>query len=750
MRFLLFFSLCCFGVTVVCAQSLTLNMSRRVVYVGEPITFTIACNDEELTSATLEVAPHLSIQQRGVQRNVTIVNNQMTSTSTVMLMATPMVPGQYTIHSATATLATGQQTTTPLNATFEVVTPVQDKDVQWHVSVSPQRIYVNDHYFVTYELRVPAISLDGRWGKPFLTRDFFGQLELADPKVSIHLPEGVNGIDETNDFRIDGTTCVYTWTVEIAADNAGKITFDPPLLPRQSRITKLEYNRNPETTETYAIGETFEVEVLAPPAAHCPADWTGIIGSQFSIQAYASPLNISVGDPLTLTLEIQTDGRLNMFTDPALPKMDGFQCLGDPKVTLDDTHSIARIEYRLRPEVDGLLEIPALTRSYFNREKETYETKSTFPIPIRVKPLSQLYYTFGDARGLQLNKDIPPPIPLFISSSPQPKQFLTPWMGWVFLGSLCFVLLTSCHSLLRFVLRIVLRPLYWLMPKIQLKIALMFARTPDEALIAIRQWTKRPALTPEEVERCSPPSIARDVANAMRELEAAQYAPDAKAWGAAVKTLRRTVTKLKFVLVLMISSFGISLFAQTEQYQWEHAKVISTGAQETADFHTATNDWLSLIAQGDRSRHTLLNGASSAFLAAQPDLAQSLVRHCEELHGRDADTKTMTNAIRVYQGHTPNAWMDRLLALHLCFTYGVKWDLVAWVFIAFLLTFAFYKQQKPYRRYLRCIRVVLFILLFFTVMSLWWSYYWRATHPLPNALPEQQASSESQATEHVQ
>ncbi|MCE9620366.1 MAG: BatD family protein [Planctomycetes bacterium] len=137
------------------------------------------------------------------------------------------------------------------------------------------------------------------------------------------------------------------------------------------------------------------VIVKALPEAGRPASFRGAVGS-FDLQASVKPEKAAVGDPMTLTLSIQSlsDNSEELrslqpppLDSPALTK--GFRMPTDPLAgTIRGSTKI--FTQTLRPLSADVKEIPAIEFSYFDPATSKYRTASTRPIPIQVSPSERL------------------------------------------------------------------------------------------------------------------------------------------------------------------------------------------------------------------------------------------------------------------------------------------------------------------------------------------------------------------------
>ena len=138
------------------------------------------------------------------------------------------------------------------------------------------------------------------------------------------------------------------------------------------------------------------VVVRALPEKGRPPGFTGAVG-RFQVRASASPREVSVGDPITLTIEVTDlgDGSSidlanlrppDLRTDPAL---DGFRIPDTPTTGVAEGRRKTFTE-TLRPERDDLTEIPGIAFPTFDPELDRYVIERTKPIPITVSPSERL------------------------------------------------------------------------------------------------------------------------------------------------------------------------------------------------------------------------------------------------------------------------------------------------------------------------------------------------------------------------
>ena len=133
--------------------------------------------------------------------------------------------------------------------------------------------------------------------------------------------------------------------------------------------------------------EPLSIFVRPLPERGRPRGFAGAVG-EFDISAEASPLELRAGDPVTLRVSITGTGNVQSIPEPVLDP-PGFEVY-DPKVKVEEGRSAdgrymaaRNLEYILIPGRGGLLEIPALSVTYFDPAAHRYRTASTAPIEIR-------------------------------------------------------------------------------------------------------------------------------------------------------------------------------------------------------------------------------------------------------------------------------------------------------------------------------------------------------------------------------
>lgn len=137
------------------------------------------------------------------------------------------------------------------------------------------------------------------------------------------------------------------------------------------------------------------------PVEGCPAGFAGHVGG-FHIETAAEPVEVNVGDPITLKIILEGPDYPGRIDLPPLSEQKGMT--GNFKIP--DDRADGKIEGKkkvftqtLRVKHDGVTEIPSIRIVYFDTEKERYMTAESDPIPLVVR--TTRIVTASDAEGIE-------------------------------------------------------------------------------------------------------------------------------------------------------------------------------------------------------------------------------------------------------------------------------------------------------------------------------------------------------------
>ena len=244
-------------------------------------------------------------------------------------------------------------------------------------------------------------------GLPMLSSDAFTLNKLSDQPEQTR--EIINGAAYT----------VVTWTSSLSAVKAGEypLNLDLPVMLRVQERAKrgTAGGRNPFKDifgeDSPVGGSMFEdsffddffsqvtekpltlhtdgavVKIKALPLQGRPANFSGAVG-QFVLSSEATPTSGAAGDPLTLKINVTGQGNFGRVSMNGLPASADWKSY-KPSVKFEpgDTSGITgtkTFEQSIIPLKAGQQDIPAVSFSYFDPEKNAYVTKTTEPIAVEI------------------------------------------------------------------------------------------------------------------------------------------------------------------------------------------------------------------------------------------------------------------------------------------------------------------------------------------------------------------------------
>ena len=144
-----------------------------------------------------------------------------------------------------------------------------------------------------------------------------------------------------------------------------------------------------EERRVHLQSDPLVLHVIDPPAEGRPDFFTGAVG-QFTMQVTVSPTNVALGEPITIKINLPGRGGLEAFSAPPLNVSRGFKTY-PPTARLDTTDALGlegvrTFEQVITPTSEDIKEVPGVQFAYFDPQKKAYQTLSSAPVPIVVRP----------------------------------------------------------------------------------------------------------------------------------------------------------------------------------------------------------------------------------------------------------------------------------------------------------------------------------------------------------------------------
>ncbi len=370
------------------AVSVSAAVDQARIAFGESVTFTISVNGT--TSGANPVMPRvdgLQIAGPSVNTSVSIVNGQMSQSSQFVYRLTPTRTGEFTIPALDVEVAGRRYRTEPIQLTVAPpgTQPSMENTLFARVRLNAPQVYLGQtaplDVIVYARANLPVRGLSGfNYEAEGLGFKHLGQIKTGS--------QTLNG-EAFNLFLIEGA---------ISPTRLGTFSFGPAVV--QVQVATAKRNRHPfgdtffddffgrtELREMPVTLAPVPIEVLPLPLEGRPADFSGAVG-QWNVEVSAKPTEVTVGDPITLTVKITGEGNLDTVPPISLGGLDKFKLYNPTtKTTKNDLNTAGErvFEQVLVPKDATVTELPAVRLTYFDPIAKTYKTAKQGPIPLVVK-----------------------------------------------------------------------------------------------------------------------------------------------------------------------------------------------------------------------------------------------------------------------------------------------------------------------------------------------------------------------------
>jgi hypothetical protein len=386
-----------FSSTAFCA-TLSVGLDRDTITLGESVnlSLTISGAPQNAAQATpaLPALTNLQVVYLGPSSQISIVNGQFSSTVTYNFSVTPRQPGDYTIPGFSYKVAAETLTSQPVS--LKVLKPGAPSEDAINsgsqlaflkLSLPKKQLYLGEAIPAELQLYVRnGVQNISRFQLAPLTADgltFGSMTESAHRQVQVGstlynvvpLPFSIRTL-KTGKFSIGPLTASVV--LELPSNNRRR---DPFLDP-------FGMLGGGEQKQVALATSAESVEVVPLPTEKVPPGFNGAIGS-FALRVTAGPTNVTVGDPLTVRVQISGRGALDSLALPDQPGWRDFKSY--PQTSRVETtdplglQGTKTFEQLLAPQTNELKELPPVIFAYFDPDKKQFVALSSPPVPMTIK-----------------------------------------------------------------------------------------------------------------------------------------------------------------------------------------------------------------------------------------------------------------------------------------------------------------------------------------------------------------------------
>ncbi len=375
------------GVGLALAQSpITAEVDRTSLAVDEQLVLTVTVTGDFLNIPTPDLSQLTDFRVVGssTSTQVSIINGQLTSQGNFVYRLQPLREGNLVIPSLGVEIDGQIYQTGPIN--IDVVagrtTPVSPPGEDLPSTEAPNTLH-GENFFVEAEVDSPTPYLGQQIVYTFRlyqAADFLGQPDYQPPPFIDFWGQTVLSQPQYNTTAAGRNYLVTEIKTALFPANIGPVTIAPAKFIIPGGLFQPDI-----VLETESV--TVNVQSLPEGA---PAEFSGAVG-QFQIKAHLSQAEGKVDEPLTLVVEIEGAGNIEVLTEPVLPELPNWRVFDShPSTTIEvqgeSVYGIRRFERLIVPSQSGEQTIPPISFSYYDPQVGEYRTVGSDPILITIHP----------------------------------------------------------------------------------------------------------------------------------------------------------------------------------------------------------------------------------------------------------------------------------------------------------------------------------------------------------------------------
>ena len=375
------------------AASFTAALDRDAITLGENVTLSLKFDGVQPSDApAIPDIAGLQFQYIGPSSSFTFINGQTSSSITYNYTVTAQHDGQFTIPALRADINGQPFISLPLTLTVSKVAAPTAANLDAGDQVAFMKFVFPKNKVYVGEAVVGRLEL-------YLRDDVqnFGNFQLtASPTDGFNAGKNAEPPNQRRRVQIGNHSyVVIPIAVPLTAIQTGQLTLGPftasavVVTPSQNQggdpFFRM-FNQGEQKQVTLAT-EPFTVESLPLPEQNKPANFSGAVGD-FMLTVSAGPTTLTVGDPITVRVQISGSGALDAITLPTQDTWNNFKTY-PPTTKLETTDQLGfqgtkTFEQIVSPLNSDVQELPPFTFSFFNPNDGQYHTLTQPATPLTV------------------------------------------------------------------------------------------------------------------------------------------------------------------------------------------------------------------------------------------------------------------------------------------------------------------------------------------------------------------------------
>ena len=334
------------------------------------------------------------VRSTGTQSSTQIFNSDMQVSTTHKYLLTPKIEGNFIIGPVIMNLSGSNYQSEPITVTIKKPNPIkpnENRSVYTETSISKKTPYINEQVVYTFKLFRKTEARNLNLSMPY-DESFFRKENLGKAKRYSRV---INGIA----YDVDEVS-IALFPIKI-----GESTI-PPSIMELDLIHRTQTNRRRDpfarffndpffggvTQNKHKILSTKSIKLNTQPLPKKgkPNGFKNFVG-QFSITATVGKESFDAGDTTTLTITVSGIGNVMDVSLTNLNLGDQFKIYPDQPIFTKSIHGNQIggekiFKFALVPFTTGRQTISSISLNYFDPDKKKYNTISTNPISLTIKP----------------------------------------------------------------------------------------------------------------------------------------------------------------------------------------------------------------------------------------------------------------------------------------------------------------------------------------------------------------------------
>jgi hypothetical protein len=380
----------------------------RDIYVGDNFGYYIVISGSD-TPGQVDLGPLRQYNPRSsgnrTQTSTNIVGRKVTTVNTLVMTYALTVnqAGRVQLPSVTVQVDGKTYRTNPVNV--NVVEPGKTDQLDIEMTLSRQQCFVGQPVLFEIKFYFSANCKNPRFNIPVLGSDafYFENPDVVSQQVQeIDLGYATTVLVSQHQVAHDGRqTNLLLLRKILIPKTPGPIRIEPTTVNADVPVGRSNsfFGSQYRYKRFMVKSEPTVLTVLPMPEEGQPDQFYGLVG-QYTIEASASPTQVSVGDPITLTVKIGGGTYLKPVRWPELEKVPDLTAnfkIPSQKASPIISGGFKVFTQTIRANNDTVTEIPPIPLAYFDAEKGKYVTVRTEPIKLDVAPTKIL--TNADLEG---------------------------------------------------------------------------------------------------------------------------------------------------------------------------------------------------------------------------------------------------------------------------------------------------------------------------------------------------------------